>query len=70
MSREHGTNTTETQMEEEDDSLRLSYWQWYMMVIGKLAEELLVWLGDEEFVERRRIQQQQQQEYADRCKQA
>ncbi|KAL7566863.1 hypothetical protein ACA910_021356 [Epithemia clementina (nom. ined.)] len=40
---------------------RLTYWQWYLAVIGKIAEELLIWMGDEEFIERRRRQQQQQQ---------
>ena len=50
--------------EEDDEDFvthpKLSYWQWYWAVIGRVAEELLVWMGDEEIVQRRHLERQQQ----------
>ncbi|KAL7556088.1 hypothetical protein ACA910_022377 [Epithemia clementina (nom. ined.)] len=58
--------------DENDESIpypRLTYCQWYLAVIGNIAEELLIWMGDEKFIERRRQQQQQlrhdESEYGD-----
>lgn len=38
---------------EEEEPLELTYWQHYMLVVGKIAELLLQWIGDEAYSSRK-----------------
>ena len=39
---------------------RLTYWQYYWAVVGRVAENLLIWLGDEETIEKyKRLEREQ-----------
>lgn len=44
---------------------RLTYWQYYWAVVGRVAEHLLIWLGDEETIEKYKRLEREQSYYED-----
>lgn len=50
--RTHSTLTAKRKCDAMQTDEKLSYWRWYLSIVARVAEKLLVLLGDEEYVDR------------------